>query len=205
MNVRALILQLIIVPFLGWSQPTTEMPMQNFDRALQGNSKGVLINNDSNLKIRIVCHGSIKSSQQPLLVVDGIVVKDDRINDINPQNIESIEILKDVKATALYGSRASNGVILITMKNKIGKSETLKHVFEPSVYPNPTRGQVKINGAFNHFELMDDHGQIVYKGTSVETEADSQISDYLSTLRSGVYFLRLYDGSQSRVIRINKI
>ncbi|MEQ9230225.1 MAG: TonB-dependent receptor plug domain-containing protein [Cyclobacteriaceae bacterium] len=197
MNYRYLILLLICIPLLGWSQAKTQMTLQSFEKAIQGNPKGITI------KLR--CGGTSLSTNPPLYIVDG-VVSNDRLSNISPQDIESIEILKDINATALYGCRASNGVVIITTKKpEIGKSESLKEVLEPAVYPNPTTGQVKIEGSITHFELMDANGQILFKGNSNNTEADAQISDYLSTHRPGVFFLRLYDGSQSRVIRINKI
>ncbi|MCK7529962.1 MAG: TonB-dependent receptor plug domain-containing protein [Marinilabiliales bacterium] len=79
--------------------------------------------------IRIRGFNSITSSSNPLVVVDGVPVFTGNIGgtaiqnslaDINPSDIESMEILKDASATALYGSRAANGVILITTKRGAG-------------------------------------------------------------------------------------
>ena len=74
-------------------------------------------------KIRIRGGASLNASNDPLIVIDGVPVESNGIagsanllNTINPNDIESISVLKDASATALYGSRASNGVIIITTK-----------------------------------------------------------------------------------------
>ena len=67
---------------------------------------------------------SIKAEQSPLYVVDGMVIQNGGIENINPSDIESIDILKDASATAIYGSRGANGVILVTTK-KVRKEELL--------------------------------------------------------------------------------
>ncbi len=92
----------------------------NVTQALQGQSSGVqVINNsgqpgdDASILIRGI--GSMNASSSPLYVVDGMAY-DGFVNAINPADIESMTILKDASATALYGSRAANGVIMITTK-----------------------------------------------------------------------------------------
>jgi TonB-dependent SusC/RagA subfamily outer membrane receptor len=71
--------------------------------------------------IRIVCASSIAASRSPIFVVDGKMVLEQDIKSINPNNIDKIDILKDVAATSLYGSRAANGAVLITMKHRASK------------------------------------------------------------------------------------
>lgn len=66
--------------------------------------------------IRIRGIGSISASSSPLYVVDGIPY-DGNINAINPNDVESISVLKDATASALYGSRGANGIIVITTKS----------------------------------------------------------------------------------------
>lgn len=97
----------------------------NVTQALQGQSSGVQVINSSgepgeDAKISIRGIGSINASSSPLYVVDGIAY-DGYINAINPSDIESMTVLKDASATALYGSRAANGVIMITTRK--GSSE----------------------------------------------------------------------------------
>lgn len=72
--------------------------------------------------IRVRGTGSISASSSPLYVVDGFPLGEQNLNSVNPNDIESIEVLKDASAAAIYGSRASNGVVLITTKSgKTGK------------------------------------------------------------------------------------
>ena len=103
----------------------SQLPMQRVDQALQGRAAGVMVLNTSgqpggNTTIRIRGMNSITGGNQPLIVVDGLQGVD--INSLNPNDIESMEILKDASATAIYGSQGANGVILITTKQgKKGK------------------------------------------------------------------------------------
>lgn len=102
------------------SQKITEVPVTSPAQALQGRVAGVLVDRQGNRpgddsKILIRGRRSFKASSDPLFVVDGVPI-DAGINDINPNDIESMEVLKDASATAIYGSRGANGVILITTK-----------------------------------------------------------------------------------------
>lgn len=104
-------------------------PIANVTKALDGMAPGILASSGSGQPgsgsaIRIRGFGSINSSQAPLYVVDGIPY-DGNIASINPNDIESMTILKDASAGALYGSRGANGVIMITTKKgKEGKMQT---------------------------------------------------------------------------------
>lgn len=97
-----------------------EVPTANFQNALQGHAPGVDIQTvgtspGSGAVIRIRGTRSVLGSNAPLIVVDGIPYGGN-LNDINTDDIASLSILKDASATAIYGSRGSNGVILITTK-----------------------------------------------------------------------------------------
>jgi TonB-linked SusC/RagA family outer membrane protein len=111
------------------------IPVQSFDQALQGKAAGVnitlpngVLNNPAVIRVR--GFNSISSSSYPLIVVDGVPIFTGDISnnsaasnplaDINPAEIASMDILKDASATAIYGSRAANGVILITTKSGSG-------------------------------------------------------------------------------------
>lgn len=105
-----------------------EVPVTDAAQALQGRAAGVMVANDGNrpgdgVTVRIRGRRSLTASNDPLYVVDGIPLSGG-INDINPNNIESMEVLKDASATAIYGSRGANGVILITTKRG-GNHQTL--------------------------------------------------------------------------------
>ena len=98
----------------------TEMPVVNFSEALQGKASGVYVNSTgapgSSTTIRIRGIGSVNGSD-PLIVVDGISNID--IDAVNPNDIESIQVLKDASATAIYGAQGANGVIIITTKQAL--------------------------------------------------------------------------------------
>jgi TonB-linked SusC/RagA family outer membrane protein len=102
-----------------------QMPMQRVDQALQGRASGVMVLNTAGAPgaqttIRIRGMNSINGGNNALIVIDGLQGGD--LNSLNPNDIESLEILKDASATAIYGSMGANGVILITTKNgKKGK------------------------------------------------------------------------------------
>jgi TonB-dependent starch-binding outer membrane protein SusC len=120
------------------------LPVATLENALQGNVSGLMMANGdgqpgSAAEIRIRGIGSINASSEPLYVIDGIPVQTGAVsptnfgNDgqssnimstINPNDIESISVLKDASATAIYGSRGANGVIIITTKGgKSGKAK----------------------------------------------------------------------------------
>lgn len=118
-----------------------QVPVASFEQTLQGNMSGVQSTGGdgapgSNSQIRIRGIGSISASSEPLYVVDGAIVSSGNfaeLNDnggrsanimstMNPNDIENITVLKDASATAIYGARGANGVILITTKRgKTGK------------------------------------------------------------------------------------
>ncbi|WP_205509595.1 SusC/RagA family TonB-linked outer membrane protein [Longitalea arenae] len=107
-------------------QTIRERPVMNVAQALQGKASG--LNVSSNIKpgempaIRIRGTRSANASNDPLYVVDGIPIVSQlgvssfSVNDLNPNDIASVEILKDASATAIYGSRGANGVVLITTR-----------------------------------------------------------------------------------------
>ena len=102
------------------------IPVQRVDQMLQGRAAGVQVTSTTGAPgagttIRIRGSRSVSASNEPLYVIDGIVGAGD-LNTINPADIESIDVLKDASSAAIYGSRASNGVIIITTKQgKAGK------------------------------------------------------------------------------------
>lgn len=143
------------------------MPTQRVDQALQGRAAGVLVLNTDgapggNTTIRIRGMNSILGGNDALIVVDGL--QGVNLNTINPADIESIEVLKDASATAIYGSRGANGVILVTTKHgATGKPaltysinagwQTLSHKLDLmdagdyARYINATRATDNLNGA----------------------------------------------------------
>jgi TonB-linked SusC/RagA family outer membrane protein len=98
----------------------TDVPVYSMENVLQGRAAGVEVRADGfrpgeGSTIRIRGTRSFVASNDPLIVLDGIPI-DGGLMDLNPSDVESIEILKDASATAIYGSRGANGVILITTR-----------------------------------------------------------------------------------------
>ncbi|WP_054721033.1 SusC/RagA family TonB-linked outer membrane protein [Marinifilum fragile] len=103
-----------------------DQPVSNAAALLQGRAAGVMVTQTSGepgagLSVRVRGTGTVNNSS-PLYVVDGILL--DNISHLNPSDFKSLEVLKDASATAIYGSRGANGVVLITTKT--GNSEDVK-------------------------------------------------------------------------------
>lgn len=113
------------------------LPLQSFDRALQGRAAGVQVRSNNGLpggavNIRIRGVGSITAGNEPLFIIDGVQMNNqdnaaftqsNPLAFLNPNDIESMEILKDAASAAIYGSQAANGVVIITTKKgKQGKA-----------------------------------------------------------------------------------
>ncbi len=151
------------------SKEFENLPLPSFEQALQGRASGVFINSGSGklgqgLNIRIRGISSISANQQPFFVIDGVPVQnqpigsysepDNPLASINPDDIESIEILKDAASSAIYGARASNGVILITTKSgKAGKTKVSAGYY--TGWSKPTRKGEFLNAA-QYRELFHD-------------------------------------------------
>lgn len=98
-----------------------DSPVTSVDQALQGRIAGADVMSTSGepgstTSIRIRGTRSITASNEPLIVVDGVMDAVNDLNDINPADIEDISVLKDASSTAIYGARGANGVILVTTK-----------------------------------------------------------------------------------------
>ena len=107
------------------SDEITALPVINAEQALQGRAAGVTVTNSgapgTNPQVRIRGLGTV-GNNNPLYVIDGVITGG--LSGINPEDIESINVLKDASTTAVYGSRGSNGVIMVTTKKgRAGKSE----------------------------------------------------------------------------------
>ena len=108
-----------------------DAPVLSIDQALQGRIAGADIMSTTGepgatTSIRIRGTRSISASNEPLIVVDGVMDAVHDLNDLNTADIESISVLKDASSTAIYGSKGSNGVIIITTKK--GLSLSLIHI-----------------------------------------------------------------------------
>ena len=147
-------------------------PVTSIEQAMQGRAAGVLISSVSGqpgagLNVQIRGATSITASSKPLYVVDGIPMTQDNnsrlftggyefnsLADLNPNDIESIEILKDASAAAIYGSRGANGVVLITTKRgKEGKAKINLDVY--TGFQAPTN-VIEMMNSREFIEMMDE-------------------------------------------------
>ncbi|MFC5413092.1 SusC/RagA family TonB-linked outer membrane protein [Larkinella bovis] len=186
-----------------------EIPVASFDQALQGQAAGVLVTQSSGtpgggITVRVRGSTSISASNRPLFIVDGVPVEDGLLssrdfggqNDnafslLNPNDIESIQVLKDASAKAIYGSRAANGVVLITTKK--GKANQ-KTTFVAEVQRGMTE-IVKRPDLLNSAELLElqreaviNAGQDPDKMGLIKGVTDGVNTDWVdAVLRKGVY------------------
>jgi len=144
------------------------MPVPNLSQALQGRAAGVFVESQNGkvgegIKVRIRGATSISGSNQPLYVVDGVPIVASLYGsstaDINFNDVESFDILKDASAAAIYGSRASNGVVIITTKRgKAGKTRFNVNaqygVNEPT---NDNRGFLNAQEFLNYYYAAADN------------------------------------------------
>lgn len=147
------------VSAINMSEVTEGRPVTNLSRGLSGLAAGVHISSTSNrpsnddATIRIRGQGTLNNSS-PLVIVDGV---ESDISNVNPEDIDNISILKDAASSAIYGSRAANGVILITTKKG-------------------TQGKIKLNynGYLSHQSVYD------------RIEPVSNYADYMELVNEGL-------------------
>ncbi len=157
----------------------------SFDQILQGRATGVQVTATNGIpgaqaSIRIRGTGSIDASTEPLYVVDGVPVDFSNFNLINPNDISSMSILKDASAAALYGSRAANGVILITTKKGSKTKSEITYSYQHG-YSNMQLGNIEMMNAEQKLQYEQDLGYRTY----TQVEVDSlvrQSHDWFETL-----------------------
>lgn len=124
-----------------------DQPILQVSDALQGRISGVHVSNSGmpggQVKIRVRGAGSVNRSNDPLYVVDGIV-RESGLLGIDPDDVQSIQVLKDASATAIYGSRGSNGVVMVTTKS--GKADVKRIAFD---------AQVGVSNVAHRFDLLN--------------------------------------------------
>jgi TonB-linked SusC/RagA family outer membrane protein len=148
------------------SSDLVQTPVSNVVQGLQGRVAGVQITQNSgapggNVSVRVRGTNSINGTSEPLYVIDGIqIANSGNITDvsplstINPNDIESVEVLKDASATAIYGARGSNGVVLITTKR--GKSGTTRVSYEGYYGVQQVRKELDMLNAAQFAQLEND-------------------------------------------------
>ena len=155
-----------------------DMPVGQFAQQLQGKIAGVQIGQNSGtpgrgMEFRIRGAASLSSDNQPLFVVDGIPITGS-INNINPSEIETFTILKDAAASSLYGSRAANGVILITTKHaKSGDAKVeFSTYYGTQVIPQKGRPRMMTAREFAEFQNEYYQDRVKYEGYTGALAAD---------------------------------
>ena len=154
-----------------------DQPVTRIEDALQGRIAGISVMSSGvpggDLKIRVRGTSSINKSNDPLYVVDGIV-RESGLDGISPEDIQSMQVLKDASSTAIYGSRGANGVVLVTTKS--GKAGQTQVVFDANV---------GFSNAYNIPEVMStrEYAQALvdYKGVSADA-----LAPYLDGTNPGI-------------------
>lgn len=174
------------------------IPVQSFDQALSGKAAGVnvslpngVLNNPAVIRVRGV--NSIQGSSQPLIVIDGVptfqgdfstnLSANNALGTLNPADIEDIQILKDAAATAIYGSRATNGVMLITTKK--GKSGKAKVTYDANVgWSSP----------FNIFEVLNAQQYVQVKNEALRNLNQANVNSSGQPAGAPLFFLDTING-----------
>lgn len=148
------------------AEELNRIPASNFTRALQGRAPGVMVSQSgapgSNAQIRVRGIGSINQDPNPIYVIDGVITGG--MGNLNPTDIESIQVLKDASAAAIYGADGANGVIIITTK----RGEKGKPQVSLSSY-------VTLNRVPRQFELMNADEYAEFYSTLLEETTTTQV------------------------------
>jgi TonB-linked SusC/RagA family outer membrane protein len=158
-------------------------PIPSLDRAMQGRAAGVQVVSNSaapggSSTIRIRGSGSVNASNDPLYVIDGFPTTG--LNSINTNDIESIEVLKDASATAIYGSRGSNGVVLVTTKR--GKAGKTVISYEAYYGVQSIRRKIPLLNATQFADFVNEArvnggGQPYFNGSSADQPLPSSLGE----------------------------
>ncbi|HCM59273.1 MAG TPA: TonB-dependent receptor, partial [Bacteroidales bacterium] len=181
-----------------------DTPVKDVLSALQGRAPGVVVTANSGapgagITVRVRGYSSLNSGNDPLYVIDGVPVESNAMTslngydmhglnplaDINPGDIESIEVLKDAASTAIYGSRAANGVVLITTKRgKEGKAKVTLNYF--SGISEITRHLGVLNAQQWREIIIDSYANLDrYNNATTPTEPHWTAIDSLNPMNNG--------------------
>ncbi|MCF8225979.1 MAG: TonB-dependent receptor [Bacteroidales bacterium] len=139
------------------SEDLNRTPIATFQKALQGKAPGVLVSQTSGrpgggTSIRIRGIGSINGTDGPIYVVDGI--RTGSLNQINPQDIESIQVLKDASSAAIYGNDGAGGVVIITTKR--GQAGKTKVHYSSYYSMNKVPKKIELMNADQYADLFNE-------------------------------------------------
>ncbi|MFD1166140.1 SusC/RagA family TonB-linked outer membrane protein [Sphingobacterium daejeonense] len=172
-----------------------ERPIVNANQAIQGKAAGVTVSQPSGApgggtSIRIRGTTSFNGSNNPLYVVDGVTV--DNINFLSPGDIADMQVLKDASSAAIYGSRAANGVILITTKQgRVGNPKITLNVLATQ---NRVTNSIEPLNTAQYKELMDEIGSVNLPGNL--TDQTNWFDETFATGNTQDYQFSVSDGSE---------
>lgn len=160
------------------AQEVTQLPVPSVEQAIQGRVPGVtVVSNGSPGEtpiVRIRGIGSINYAANPLYVIDGFPTSD--LNNFDTRDIESVDVLKDASSAAIYGSRAANGVIIVTTKK--GTSDGKLHVSYD--------GYVGTQSAWRQLDLLN-RDEYIQFGTALRSNAGQPVPTRFSNLNQPIY------------------
>lgn len=180
-----------------------DRPVTSFEKALQGAASGVTVSSVSGQPgaastVRIRGVGSIDGSSDPLYVIDGVIVTSGDLSQVattsnvmaslNPSDIESVTVLKDASASAIYGSRAANGVILVTTKKGLN-GDTKFNVSMTGGYQSIAVKKPQTLNASQYYKVYFDsfYNTNIAKGQSPDLAATNANASTIGTLNVDPY------------------
>ena len=166
-----------------------KVPTSNVTEALQGKMPGVDITRgggspNSGVNLRVRGTRSLTASNAPLVIIDG--VQFGSLQDLNPNDIESIQILKDASATAIYGSRGANGVILVTTKSG-GAANRAAITINSYVGVTEVKSYPRINTGPEYVALKREANRTVGIWNSPADDPKIFTSDQLANIANGIW------------------
>ena len=195
------------------SEKLENRPNVSFLQSLQGQAAGLSISSASgspgSSKIDVVIRGvgSIAAHSNPLYVIDGMISNSTQFRNLNPNDINSISVLKDAAATSIYGNRGSNGVIIINSKN--GKTSNIKLDITPETYfavKNIPRDSLTIYGESYRYNGYRKFSYPVYKSTNTSYRHDYRETLYwnpiVETDKNGKAQVEFYQSDANSAFRI---
>jgi len=182
-----------------------QRPISSVTNALEGTVTGVIVNSTygepgSDATVRIRGVGSVNGSNSPLYIIDGVPFGGN-VSDLNPQDIESLTVLKDATSAALYGNRASNGVILITTKKGKTDKVTVSATVNQGIYSRGIPDYDKLNAA----EWMQVHFDGLVNGqmSSTSCTREQAIQDTKNNFWSKVGDYNVFNLSKDQLFDSN--
>ncbi len=167
-------------------------PINNISKAIEGSTTGVQVTSGngqpgSDAAIRIRGFGSINASNSPLYVVDGVPYTLS-ISNLNMDDVENVSILKDASSTALYGSRAANGVVLITTKKGMNDKDRISFKISQGISQRGLPEYDRVD-PFQYYQLMWQYyrnGMVNRTSSPLPVATASQIASGLVTGQPGI-------------------